>query len=632
LHPYSVFVATKIADLIGSAERSIFQLLHSTENLKTVYGKKLGFAAFLDSNPTDNSKFFTIDQVFDFFFDDLQLYNFDKTTYANILQAINSFSRYYSVVEKLGEDSLKVFKTIVLMQMLNEFEHDSALTTTKINITKALAQSEISNVESILGRLQENSILILYDRGFLPDDAIYKVRLGDYDQESLNSIKEKVRNENSFEKYVSSHNSAIVTSFLESVTDVPRLRGNPKANNIEIGACSANDIEKLKAGVRKFEDEGLLSINCILTADLTKYESTRIDLIGLSKEFPNHIFVLYDGPFEDNYEQWIEAKSYILLGSERSSKQLIEQGQQLERTVKENLEYKMQNITLIFQGNWTKKTGLKGFGSKIKECIEKVYPRGFDYLEFDRLWETPREYSDLIFNNYGEPNGKKQIESQSNTIKKRILDIFKDKNENFLVDDKLYFKDDDYVRSSALYEIVSKIRLFLKTNMGADISLRSMISDLGIERPPYGLCGWIESLVITYALAEFKKENRLEVKIGNNTPLKDGSKIVGAIKDAITKTKKNPLIRYGTSSELKLVDKLISIFSIEENTIKTLTEVCIKIRDKINISFGLPLWVISYAYEGEKKADLEKYLSSLNNLIVESNRENYYQKWKLSKY
>jgi len=197
LHPYSVFVATKIADLIGSAERSIFQLLHSTENLKTVYGKKLGFAAFLDSNPTDNSKFFTIDQVFDFFFDDLQLYNFDKTTYANILQAINSFSRYYSVVEKLGEDSLKVFKTIVLMQMLNEFEHDSALTTTKINITKALAQSEISNVESILGRLQENSILILYDRGFLPDDAIYKVRLGDYDQESLNSIKEKVRNENS---------------------------------------------------------------------------------------------------------------------------------------------------------------------------------------------------------------------------------------------------------------------------------------------------------------------------------------------------------------------------------------------------------------------------------------------------
>jgi len=50
-----------------------------------------------------------------------------------------------------------------------------------------------------------------------------------------------------------------------------------------------------------------------------------------------------------------------------------------------------------------------------------------------------------------------------------------------------------------------------------------------------------------------KKENRLEVKIGNNTPLKDGSKIVGAIKDAITKTKKNPLIRYGTSSELKLV-------------------------------------------------------------------------------
>ena len=91
LHPYSVYVATKIANLIGSAERSIFQLLHSSENIKTIYGTKLGFAAFIELEPSgDDAKLFTIDQVFDFFYDDLRQYNFDKGTYKFVYKIFSS--------------------------------------------------------------------------------------------------------------------------------------------------------------------------------------------------------------------------------------------------------------------------------------------------------------------------------------------------------------------------------------------------------------------------------------------------------------------------------------------------------------------------------------------------------------
>jgi hypothetical protein len=623
LHPYSVYVATKIANLIGSAERSIFQLLHSTENIKTIYGTKLGFAAFIELEPSDeDAKLFSIDQVFDFFYDDLRQYNFDKVTYSNILQTINSFTRYFPIVENLGNDAIKVFKTLVLMQMLHEFEHEAALVTTKNNIETALIKSNIKNVGSILEKLKENSILILYDRGLLPEEYTYKIRIGDYDQESLEKIISEVSKEQSFEKYVARRHDLIAQNLLEGVLDVPRLRGTISTlrdNNIEVKSYSSNDISKLKSDIKNLDSLGKFVLTPILSDDSKKFDLTRTEIIELSKKYQNQIFLLYEGPFDECYNKWIEALSQRKLGQERSNKQLIEQGDQLERTEKETLEEKLKQVTLICQGLWVKKTS--SIGLKLAEFIEKIYPRGFDYLKYNSFWESPKGYSESILNCYGEPDGKKQIFDETHQVKKKIHEIFIDKNGDPLVDNKLFLRDEEFVRSSSLYENVEKIKSYLMKKTGSFISLRSMIDDLELERPPFGLCGWIESLVITYALAEFKKENRLEVKFGNVTPSKDGIKIVDAINDAIKKAKKNHQIRYGTSDELQLAKNLIGMFSLDEETIKTLAEVTFKIRHKNSTSFGLPLWVIPYAYEGEKKEALEKCLTQLNQVIVESDRD-----------
>ena len=105
-------------------------------------------------------------QVFDFFYDDLRQYNFDKGTYSNILQTINSFTRYFPIVETLGKDEIKVFKTLVLMQMLHEFEHEAALSTTKNNIETALIKSNIIDVGKILEKLKTEyfGIFIIHNK------------------------------------------------------------------------------------------------------------------------------------------------------------------------------------------------------------------------------------------------------------------------------------------------------------------------------------------------------------------------------------------------------------------------------------------------------------------------------------
>lgn len=620
LHPYSVYIATKIANLVGSADRSIFQLLHSNEKINTIYGEKIGFAAFLDLEPSENFlKLFTIDQVFDFFYDDLRGYNFDKSENANVIQTINSFSRYFSIVEKMGNDVLRIFKTIVLMQMLNEYEHDNELLTNQSNIEKAFLKSNIKNIPDILEKLQDNSILIRYDKGISSGECIFKIRFGDFDQESLEDAIKEVKETNPFEKYVARRNEDIISRFQESVADVPRLKVNPKGNNVEIKCYSSNELQKMQKDIQTFNNEGKLTVGLVLLQDVNGFITTQSDLISISKNFPNHIILLYQGPFDDCYGQYIDAQARIKLGQDRSQKQLTNEGDQLLINEKKSLKEKMSTAIIFFQGSYIKQTG--GFGKKIDDDLEKIYPLGFDYLKYQEFWKSPKIYSDIIFINYGEANGKSQIDNDSN-IKRRINDIFRDKKEHILVDNKLILKDDDYVRSSALFEIVQKIRSHAEENLGSYIFLRDSIDELGLEKPPYGLCGWIESLIITYALAEFKKENRLEVKLGDSTPLKEGNKIIEAIKDAVTHSNKRHQIRYGTASELKLAKKMLSMFSIDEEGIKTLTEVCIKIRHKNNSTFGLPLWVLPYAFDGEMKGDIEECLTPFNKIIVESDRDN----------
>ena len=104
------------------------------------------------------------------------------------------------------------------------------------------------------------------------------------------------------------------------------------------------------------------------------------------------------------------------------------------------------------------------------------------------------------------------------------MELFRDNRDNILVESKLLLKEDEgYTQSSPLYEIVIKIRNYVMARNGNWISLRTMIDALKLEHPPYGLCGWMESLIITYALAEFAYESRLEVLAGNQTASKDAT-------------------------------------------------------------------------------------------------------------
>jgi len=614
LHPYSVYVATKLVELVGSAERSIFQLIHSNEESQITYGTKIGFSKFLEMEPESNQiVWYTIDQVFDFFYTDLAEYSFDPVVEANVVKPFNAFSHYYEIVKKMGEEPLKIFKAVVLMEMLYAKTSDPVILTTKINIQNAFSFTSIEHSQTLLKSLVDNSILIEWEGE--TEGSIYKTRFGGFDDQELIKIKEELRKKIPFEEFLKQNREKTVQKFIESLIDTPRVT----AGHAEISLLSVNQLSQNSVKIKQMEESGKLSCVIVIPQKIKDLDLARKQLGDLSQKVRDSIFILYEGNFEKRYEKWLDGKSLESLGHQRSNPSMIEQASQQISSEVTRFISDISRAVIFFRGKTVVKTN--GIEKDIYPFIREIFSRGFDFLTFHEFWKPPKINSIEIFQNYGNSGGKKNIEENKKLFYvRKIPMLFQDEKENSLVDAKLILKDNEaYSKNSQFYEVVLLISNYIKEHNGQWISLRTMIDRLGLENPPYGLCGWIESLVISYAVADFYKEGRLEVRLGNQTASKDGTKIIEAINDIIKTPSKDQKIRYGNVYELKLAKKLLEVFYLSEEVKPSIPEIIFKIREKINTNYELPLWTIPHAYDKKPKEELENLISLLNKLIMDSN-------------
>jgi hypothetical protein len=616
LHLYSVYVAGKFADLIGSAERSIFQLIHSKADSQTPFGQKLGFARFLEQEPSNGSmSWYTIDQVFDFFYDDLSEYEFDSLTEANVVKPLNAFTHYYEVAKNMGDDALKVFKTVVLMEMLNAKTQDPVLLPTKKNISNALVMTGITNVDDLLTRLVEKPILLAYDDE-RTGSIIFKTRYGGYDDEELEKAKQDLLKNSSFEKFLEHNQVNIFKKIKEALLDEPRIANG----HADITIWSGAEFTKKKQKIKELDASSKLNLIVVIPEKLADYDFARNELNSLSSIHKNIIFALYEGGYRKRYEKWISACALQVLGQKRANRSIMDEAKRQIESEDNKLLSDLVRLSLFFRGATVTKAD--GFGTEIGPYISQIYNRGFDSLKYAEFWKSPKINGREILDSYGKITGRKNFEEHKTYYVKKIMELFRDNRDNILVDPKLLLKENEgYTQSSSLYEIVTKIRQYVMKHNGNWISLRVMIDALELERPPYGLCGWMESLIIAYALAEFASESRLEVLSGNQTASKDATKIIEAINDVIKNKNSNRKIRYGSIVENKLAKKLREMFALEGEVKATLPEVTFKIRERINSIYGLPLWTIPYAYPEPQRQALRDLVNSLNGLLLETNTE-----------
>ncbi|MBP1928934.1 hypothetical protein J2741_001481 [Methanolinea mesophila] len=615
LHPYSVLVATKIADLIGSAERSIFELIHSKSEEKISFGKKLGFARFLEMEPGESKiSWYTLDQIFDFFYNDLADHQFDPIADANMIKPLNAFQHYYDIVKIQGKEAEKVFKIVVILEMLHAQSLTSSLLTTKNNILKALAFTEINEPEAILQQLTTKSILLDYfdDKS---KKTIYKTRFGGYDDEEIRKYIEDLKEKKGFDDLLKTINQKIIAKIKIETNDSPRI----KNNHANIIINSIKQIEKIENQISNYENESKLNIFVFIPLKIGEFDISRNKLVKLSSHFKNSIFISYEGNFDKIYDRWLEGQAISLIGQQRSNQTMKNQAAQQIESAEQLLITELNRSMIYFRG--ASESRPHGIGS-LKQHINDIYYRGFDFVVYDYFWGSPKSSSGELIQYYGKKSGRKLIEEHKTNYVRRFVDLFKDIDENPLIDTNLLLKiEQPYVKNSSLYEIVSNIKKYVDDHNGTWISLRSLIDTLNLEKPPYGLCGWIESLIITYSLAEYINEGRLEVQLGNQTASKDNNKIIEAINNVIKTPSNDQKIRYGSFDELKLSRKLINIFGLGSEVKTSINEVLVRIREQVNLNFNLPLWTIPYSQTGKKKETLEKIFNTLQTFLIDSNAD-----------
>lgn len=175
LHPSTANLATYYAREAGSSSRSVFEFLACD-----------AVRAFLDNeNNCINQRTITADYLWDY----VQPYfESDSTRFGAVTERFNS---HHLAVEAAGDDYLKVFKGILLLNALNNIANSDTVTPSVENIENLFIGTEVeSYIESILNFLNDKSIIQKQPNGVF--SILYTALPG----EEIQSIKEELRSSN----------------------------------------------------------------------------------------------------------------------------------------------------------------------------------------------------------------------------------------------------------------------------------------------------------------------------------------------------------------------------------------------------------------------------------------------------
>jgi len=615
LHIYAAYVATKIADLLGSAERSIFQLIHDKTEQVGPYGIRTGFQRFLISEPqTNNMAWYTIDQVFDYFYSDFED-EIEIKKDRNLAKTIRAFKRDYSLARQIGDDAVKVFKAIILMEMMNAKDGDPYLLPTLQNLTDAFALTDITDLPGILTQLVNKPVLAQPYGDGKNDILIYKTR-GGWDSGEFDESKKRLASTLPFEKFIENNKDTILNTIKSVSLGIPRLFHG----YISLTAVGEDGLAKMarKPGDKVSTDD--INLVIVIPKDTHQFEKLNQMCADLASRSKQTIFLLNEGQHERSYEKWLDALAQEEIGQKRSDGEMLQEADRQRNSVNEKFISDLEWYHLFFRKQHISRS--KYQTNDINQCINEIYPLGFDFLTYAEFWKTPKKSQTReIFTHYDKSNGKKDLETSKIFVTKKMIDVFKTEKDDYLVDKCLLLRDD--VGPTGLTEIVKKIRHYVEENSGKPIKIRAIIDSLGLEKPPYGLRAWIEAIVIAYALAPFYTEGRLEVQTSNGTPMKDASLITEAIIEAIKKHDAKTCIRYGSIEENRLVKQLNKIFNLGSDT-RTLVEAVFKVREIFNTKYGLPLWVVPYGLNKIEQEKLDPFFNLFNDLIVKNQNQNEY--------
>lgn len=603
MHPYTAFLCSEVSNFIGSSNRSVIKFMHDSES---------GFEAFLNNENCYNvDMLMTADSLWDFFYP-----TFDSDPASTTFTGL--FNSFEDKVKAQGEDYLRVFKTILLLNALSpKFKKSIELMTPNDNVLRYMFAGDRvhSKVIDILNYLDENKIVV---RDIFGE---FKIRGTSYNQNEMNKRRQDEQ-------------STYKTSI--SVLDYDTVSKEDLCGLFQIGVLvkretavqffSCEDSEQLlRSRLNKFTSDkpNYMHVAFFLALDEESREMKLTLLNNFSKEFENLVIVLTEETFSTQaYNKFIDAVATSKVArshfNESEAKEFEKAAHAFVSKWITQLRHNTYNV--YFNGESYREGTIDQLPDLLNNKLAgKEYALGFEAQRFPKGVSLPMTF----FSNKNCPGIIQQILQAQNrdqliTFKGNAVPLkyLFEENGNSLIKTDGTLSENALNGHSWLVEVcrgVEKCMEKARKEYADKFSLSAVLATF--IKPPYGMfTSMLNCAAISYALRQYKAElfqTTISQPISDEALCNMITELFKMWKEGKSESSNKMLLRFGSKEESDLTKLLYDTFDlgktikVKPEEVKSLDNAKWYIQEFCKTFAKQPLWTLLYVHglsEDEKKA------------------------------
>lgn len=615
LHPYTAFLCSKMANIMGSANRSVLKFMNDEKN---------GFACFInDSTNYDLKMMLTADWLWDFFYSEFV----DDPLCAAFVNVYNSNK---DKVNQMGDDYLRVFKVILLLNALGmKFKGTpEKYAPNDKNLAYIFSADRCGEkMQGILDWLDESHIVA---RDILGE---FKISVSTYNNAEL--TKEKMQVAVSFKdavsilKYNDASKSEIGKIFLVGKTLMRKCEP-------QFYSCEESE-SVLRSRLKKYTSEKPNFLHVALLFSITDEARDMMEnrVKEFSEEFSETLFVM---PFEVFTES---AKNHFIDTVARANVSRShfnnDEASQLERAANEYvIKWKNRMTGGIYNLYYKGERFSDGIFGNIYSVINKrfsvlLFPNGMESVKAihnnESFFEN-RNYKKLALQMLQKRTRDELLKFNGAAVPAKFL--FMD-GENNLVTDTCELTVTAKQGDSWLNTICQKVDELIE-NAKKKYTDRFSLSEIlaPLMRPPYGMFpNHANYVALAFALRKHKDDlfnPSTSQPVGDEKLTDMITALLQMWDGGISEPSNKLLLRFGSAEEKNLSKILGEVFCLQDvkgvnmADLKSLRYANWAITEFCKQIAKYPLWSLLYSSAIKEKPECEK---ALNDLIYLFSQDSY---------
>ena len=301
MHPYTAYLCSTISNFVGSSNRSVIKFMHDGES---------GFEAFLNDETNYNTgTLLTTDALWDFFYSEFDE-DVASSTFTNIYRS------YEGTVAAQGDDYLRVFKTILLLNALSpKFKQDPEKLKPVDKVFQLIFAGDRAEnkIIDILNWLNDKKVVVrnVFDQ--------FKITGSSYNQTEMNDKRQRVETEYHLAQDIIGYD----ISSSEAIKELFKI-GETVRREVLVTFLSCEVQEAVvRSRLNKFiqEKPNYLHLAIFFSIRESDRDSRHTILKNFSGEFENLVLILPDESFSQNsYTRFVDSIAHSLVAESHFNK------------------------------------------------------------------------------------------------------------------------------------------------------------------------------------------------------------------------------------------------------------------------------------------------------------------------